>query len=254
MDLGIKGRSALVFGGSRGIGRAVAGTLAAEGANVAVCARKEWAARKVAAEAAEGGRVKAVGYPLDAWDEPSATALMDRVIADFGAIDILFGIARRTLRDDQPTLSWRARLDNGFLRFKAATEALLPGMQRRQWGRVLWMVPWPTPGTAAERHFDSVTSAALPAWLQSVAAEVARENVTLNVLKPAPVWRTTGDKDPPPAGPRPGPAGETLSVSEVAAVAAFLLSDPARGLYGRTIEFGSGSAVSLRRRPPDLVS
>ena len=254
MDLGIKGRSALVFGGSRGIGRAVAGTLAAEGANVAVCARKEWAARKVAAEAAERGRVKAVGYPLDAWDEPSAVALMERVIADFGAIDILFGIARRTLRDDRPTLSWRARLDNGFLRFKAATEALLPGMQRRRWGRVLWMVPWPIPGTAAERHFDSVTSAALPAWLQSVAAEVARENVTLNVLKPAPVWRTTGDKDPP-AGLRPGPAaGETLSVSEVAAVAAFLLSDPARGLYGRTIEFGGGSAVSLRRRPQDLVS
>ena len=254
MDLGIKGRSALVFGGSRGIGRAVAGTLAAEGANVAVCARKEWAARKVAAEAAERGRVKAVGYPLDAWDEPSAVALMNRVIADFGAIDILFGIARRTLREDRPTLSWGARLDNGFLRFKAATEALLPGMQRRQWGRVLWMVPWPIPGTAAERHFDSVTSAALPAWLQSVAAEVARENVTLNVLKPAPVWRTTGDKDPPVASPRPAPAGETLSVSEVAAVAAFLLSDPARGLYGRTIEFGSGGAVSLRRRPPDLES
>ena len=253
MDLGIKGKSALVFGGSRGIGRAVAGALAAEGANVAVCARKEWAARKVAAEAAERGRVKAVGYPLDAWDEPSAAALMDRVIADFGAIDILFGIARRTLREDRPTLSWGARLDNGFLRFKAATEALLPGMQRRQWGRVLWMVPWPIPGTAAERHFDSVTSAALPAWLQSVAAEVARENVTLNVLKPAPVRRTTGDKDPP-AGPRPAPASETLSVSEVAAVAAFLLSDPARGLYGRTIEFGSRSAVSLQQRPQDLES
>ena len=254
MDLGIKGKSALVFGGSRGIGRAVAGALAAEGANVAVCARKEWAARKVAAEAAERGRVKAVGYPLDAWDEPSAAALMDRVIADFGAIDILFGIARRTLREDRPTLSWGARLDNGFLRFKAATEALLPGMQRRQWGRVLWMVPWPIPGTAAERHFDSVTSAALPAWLQSVAAEVARENVTLNVLKPAPVWRTT-DKDPASAsGPRPEPADETLSVSEVAAVAAFLLSDPARGLYGRTIEFGSRSAVSLQQRPQDLES
>ena len=255
MDLGIKGKSALVFGGSRGIGRAVAGALAAEGANVAVCARKEWAARKVAAEAAERGRVKAVGYPLDAWDEPSAAALMDRVIADFGAIDILFGIARRTLREDRPTLSWGARLDNGFLRFKAATEALLPGMQRRQWGRVLWMVPWPIPGTAAERHFDSVTSAALPAWLQSVAAEVARENVTLNVLKPAPVLRTmaSGDKDPPRAGSRPA-RGETLSVSEVAAVAAFLLSDPARGLYGRTIEFGSRSAVSLQQRPQDLES
>ncbi len=244
MDLGIKGKSALVFGGSRGIGRAVAGTLAAEGANVAVCARKEWAARKVAAEAAEGGRVKAAGYPLNAWDEPSAVTLMERVIADFGAIDILFGIARRTLSADQPAVSWKSLLDNGFLRFKAATEALLPGMQRRQWGRVLWMVPWPVPGTVAERHFHSVASTALPAWLQSVAAEVARENVTLNVLKPAPVWKTAGDRDPAPAG--------EITVSEVAAVATFLLSDPARGLYGRTIEVGA--AVSLQRRPKDTQS
>ncbi len=244
MDLGIKGKSALVFGGSRGIGRAVAGTLAAEGANVAVCARKEWAARKVADEAAEGGGVKAAGYPLDAWDEPSAVTLMDRVIADFGAIDILFGIARRTSLGDRHTVSWKSLLDNGFLRFKAATETLMPGMQRRQWGRVLWMVPCPVPGTAAERHFHSVAGAALPAWLQSVAAEVAGENVTLNVLKPAPVWKTAGDHDPPPAG--------ELTVAEVAAVATFLLSDPARGVYGRTIELGT--AVPLPRRPRDRES
>ena len=50
MDLGIKGRRALIFGGFKGIGRAVAGALAAEGCDVAVCARKEWAAQTVAAE------------------------------------------------------------------------------------------------------------------------------------------------------------------------------------------------------------
>lgn len=256
MDLGIRGRSALVFGGSRGIGRAVAVALAAEGVSVAVCARKEWAARKVAAEAAEGGRVKAAGYPLDAWDEPSATALMDRITADFGAIDILFGIARRTVPEDRRTLSWRSRLDTGFLRFKAATEALLPGMRRRQWGRVLWMVPWPVPETAAERHFHSVAGAALPAWLQSVAAEVAGENVTLNVLKPAPVRKTMApdDKGPPHAASGPPSAGETLSAPEVAAVAAFLLSEPARGLYGSTIEFGGDSTVPLERQRRDPAS
>lgn len=256
MDLGIAGRSALVFGGSRGIGRAVAAALAAEGVNVAVCARKEWAARRVATEAAAAGRVKAAGYPLDAWDEPSATALMDRVMADFGSIDILFGIARRTLPENRSTLSWRTHLDNGFLRFKAATEALLPGMRRRQWGRVLWMVPWPVPGLPAERHFHSATGAALRAWLQSVAAEVVGENVTLNVLKPARVRRIAapGGGVPPRAGRHPVPADDTLAVSDVAAIAAFLLSDPARELYGRTIELGGAGTVSVRPDPRALGS
>ncbi len=245
MDLGIKGRSALVFGGSRGVGRAVAGTLAAEGADVAVCARKEWAARRVAAEAAEGGRVRAAGYPLDAWDEASATALVERVAADFGAIDILFGIARRAPREDPRALSWTSQLEAGFLRFKAATETLLPGMRRRRWGRVLWMVPWPMAGTGMERHLHSVTSAALPAWLHSMATEVAGDNVTLNVLMPAPVRGSTGHPSASPGVARPGtvaatvPAGATLGVPAVAAVAAFLLSDPAGGLCGKTIEVGN---------------
>ena len=253
MDLGIQGRNALVFGGSRGVGRAVAGALAAEGANVAVCARKEWAARRVATEAAEGSRVRAAGYHLDAWDEPSATALVERVTADFGAIDILFGIARRPPREDRRTLSWRSQLENGFLRFKATTETLLPGMRRRRWGRVLWMVPWPMARTGIEKHVHSVTSAALPAWLQSVAAEVAGENVTLNVLTPAPVRIpvASGRREEPRAGFRSAYADETLSVTEVAAVAAFLLSDRARGIWGRTIALGGNSTVSLRRRSED---
>ena len=217
MELGIEGRCALVFGGSRGVGRAVAGALAAEGAHVAVCARKEWAARRVAAEAAAGGGVRTAGYPLDAWDEPSATALVDRVLAEFGPIDILFGIARRPKLEPGRALSWKTQLDNGFLRFKAATEALLPLMRRRRWGRVLWMIPWPVSANGVERRLWSVTGAALSAWLESTAADAAGDNVTLNVLKPA-----------------------SLSVPEVAGVATFLLSDRAGGLYGKTIEMGNG--------------
>ncbi len=245
MDLGIEGRSALVFGGSRGVGRAVAAVLAAEGANVAVCARKEWAARRVAAEAAEGSRVRTAGYPLDAWDEPSAVALVERIAADFGAIDILFGIARRAPREYRHSPSWTSQLETGFLRFKAATETLLPGMRRRHWGRILWMVPWPVARTGIERHVHSVTSAALPAWLRSVATEVAGENVTLNVLMPAPVRVTVaiGGAQRPPAVPPPALADDTLSATEVAAVAAFLLSERARGLCGTTIELGGGRSA-----------
>ena len=246
MDLGIRGRRALILGGSRGIGRAVAGALAAEGANLAVCARKEWAAKRVASEAAEGWGVKAAGYRIDAWDEPSAAALVERITGELGAVDLLFGVARRPAPEDRNRLSWKDRLDSGFLRFRATTETLLSGMKDRQWGRVLWMIPWPAPGTSAERRLHSVTGAALSAWLATVAAEVAGDNVTLNVLKPAPVARTAGSAssgggDVHPAGCLHPAAGEPLSVSEAAAVAAFLLSDPAGALCGKTIVLGRGS-------------
>ena len=66
MDLDIRGKRALIFGASRGVGGAVVRALAVEGADVAVCARKEWAARKLASEAKENSGVKAAGYGIDA--------------------------------------------------------------------------------------------------------------------------------------------------------------------------------------------
>ena len=248
MDLGIKSRHALIFGGSRGIGRAVAGALAAEGTDVAVCAPKEWAAQKVATEVAKNNGVRAAGYKIDAWDEPSTNTLISRIVEDFGAIDILFGVARRAALENRNVLpegGWQPQLDRGFLRFKAATETLLPGMRERQWGRILWMIPWPTAGTSIERQLYSVMTASLSAWLESIAVDLAKDNVNVNLLRPAPVSKITGREfegdsghTKPQRSFMPMPADDTLSVQQVAATAAFLLSEPASGVYGRAIELG----------------
>ena len=254
MDLGIKGRRALIFGGSKGVGRAVAGTLAAEGAHVVVCARKEWAAQKVALEAAENSGIRAKGYRIDAWDEPSTITLIGHIVEDFGAIDILFGVARRPALEDGNVLpqgGWQPQLDKGFLRFKAATETLLPGMRERRWGRILWMIPWPTAGTSVERQLHSVMTASLSAWIESIAVDLAKDNVTVNLLRPAPVSRTAGRENEgasrhtkPQRSFMPMPADDTLSVQQVAATAAFLLSEPASGVYGRAIGLGKTRQVN----------
>lgn len=247
MNLGIQGKRALIFGGSRGVGRAVAMALAAEGVDVAVCARKEWAARKVASEAVAASGIKAAGYGIDAWDEPSAVDLVDRIVSEFGAIDILFGIARRASiqdRNDLSTSAWQSHIENGFLRFKAATEVLLSGMRLRKWGRILWMIPCTNRGTAAARRAHSVTGAALCAWLKSLSVEVADDGVTLNILKSTPVLRDPMNNLPlrirqsHPATANRAFGHQAPSVPQAASVAAFLVSDLAGGVWGRTIRLG----------------
>lgn len=250
MDLGIRGRRALVFGGSRGVGRAVAGALAAEGADLAVCARKGWAAQRVASENVERSGVNAAGYRIEGWDAPSTVALVSRITEDFGDIDMLFGVARRPAPNEGDALSWETRLGAGFLGFRAATETLVHGMQRRGWGRVLWMIPWPDPGSDAERQVHSVASAALSAWLKSAAAGVAGDNVTLNVLLPAQAASARRGRGGTRPDADPASTGEVPSATpRVAAVAAFLLSDFAGCLCGQTIDLRSAASPGLRAAP-----
>ena len=244
MDLGLKDRSALIWGGSRGVGRAVSAALAAEGANVAVCARKRWAAEQVAREAVEDHGVRAVGYGIGALDERSTVELVGHIARDFGGMDLLFGICRRPWLEERDGLSsdaWVAQLESGFLRLKTLTELLLPGMCERRWGRILWMIPSDGAATKLEGQVHLLMSGLLATWLKSTAKEVSEYNVTLNVLTPGAMAkggarassRASADRRARRSEPRS--ASTSLSVRQVAAVAAFLLGDVAGCVRGETI-------------------
>src|ERR1700731_656312 len=88
MDLGLKGKNAVILGGTRGIGRAIADTLAAEGANVAICARKADQGAEAVADLRKLG-VKATGASVDIMDGPALTAWIEAAGAELGGIDIL---------------------------------------------------------------------------------------------------------------------------------------------------------------------
>ena len=244
MDLGIKGRSALIWGGSRGVGRAVSGALAAEGASIAVCARKRWAAEQVARETAEDHGVRAVGYGIGDQDERSAAKLAGRIASDFGGMDLLFGICRRPRLEERDGLSsdaWAAQFESGFLRLKTLTELLLPGMCERRWGRILWMIPSDGAATKLERQVHLLMSGLLANWLKSTANEVSRYNVVLNVLTPGATAKGGARTSPQASADRrarrsePHCASAALSARQVAAVAAFLLGDVAGCVRGETI-------------------
>ena len=248
MDLGIRDRSALIWGGSRGVGRAVSAALAAEGANIAVCARKHWAAEQVAREAAEDHGVKAVGYGIGDLDEQSTVELVEHIASEFGGMDLLFGICRRPRLEERDALSsdaWVAQFESGFLRLKALTELVLLRMCERRWGRILWMIPSGGAATKLERQVHLLMSGLLSAWLKSTAEEVSEYNITLNVLTPGAISRVSASASPQASADRrarrsePHCASTSLSARQVAAVAAFLLGDVAGCVRGETIRVDS---------------
>ena len=244
MDLGIDGRSALVWGGSRGVGRAVSAVLAAAGANVAVCARKHRAAEQVAREVAGDHGVMAAGYGMGDSGERATVELVERIASDFGGVDLLFGICRRPWLEERHELSSDAlaqQFESGFLRLKALTERLLPDMCARRWGRILWMIPSDGAATKLERQVHGLMSGLWSTWLQSTAEEVSQYNVTLNVLMPGAISRGSVTASPQALEVRRArrrgsdSTATLLSPGQVAAVAAFLLCDVAGCIRGETI-------------------
>ena len=202
----------------------------------------------VAREAAEDHGVRAVGYGIGDPDEQSTVELVGRIAADFGDMDLLFGICRRPwleARDGLSSDAWVAQFESGFLRLKTLTELLLPGMCERRWGRILWMIPSEGAATKLERQVHQLMSGLLSTWLKSTAEEASEHNVALNVLTPGAISRVGTTASPQASADRrarrskPHCASISLSARQVAAVAAFLLGDVAGCVRGETIRLDS---------------
>ena len=136
MKIDLAGRSALVTGSTRGIGRAIAGTLAKAGARVAVVGRDQARAAEVAAEIAGSAQ----GFGADVSDPASVVALVEAVEGAFGQIDILVnnaGLTRDNLlfriKDDDWDMVLDANLRGAFVAIRAAAR----GMMKRRWGRII---------------------------------------------------------------------------------------------------------------------
>ncbi|MCB2227482.1 MAG: SDR family oxidoreductase [Desulfarculaceae bacterium] len=192
MDLGIKGRAALVAGSSKGLGLAVARGLAAEGCNLALAARSQDKLDTLASRMEAEFGVEVWAQAVDLSERGAAQALAEAAAKRYGKIDILVNNAGgpppgrfEELGED----AWRRAVELTLLSAQAMTRALLPGMRAQGWGRIVNMtsvsVKQPLPGLILSNSIR----AAVVGWAKTLADEVAEAGITVNNVLPG--WMLT---------------------------------------------------------------
>jgi 3-oxoacyl-[acyl-carrier protein] reductase len=189
MDLGLKGRNAVVLGGTRGIGRAIASTLAGEGASVAVCARK---ADQVTSTVAElrGQGVKATGASVDITDAAALKSWIDSVAKELGSIDLLFSNAGAMAQGGDPA-SWEQNFRLDVLGAVNAFEAARPFLEAS--GANNGDAAVVIIASIAAAQADAASSygpikAALVHMAKGLARQYAPRNIRVNVVSPGTVY------------------------------------------------------------------
>jgi 3-oxoacyl-[acyl-carrier protein] reductase len=240
----LTGRIALVTGASRGIGRAIALKLAAQGATVVAAARGENANDTAAAITAAGGRGEAVG--VDVTDTAALERLPGEIIARHGRLDIVVsnaGITRDQLLMRMKRDDWDAVIATNLTAAFTLTQAAMRPMLKQRGGRIIAIssVVGQT-GNAGQANY-AASKAGLIGFSKALAREVASRGITVNVIAPGFVdtdmTKAVADKAQADWAAQI-PLGRLGTVDDIAAAACFLASDEAAYITGHVLAVNGG--------------
>jgi NAD(P)-dependent dehydrogenase (short-subunit alcohol dehydrogenase family) len=266
MDLGLKGRTAIVTGGSKGIGRAAALTLAQEGVQVVVTARGAAAIDETVEEIRRAGG-EALGVPADASKAEAAPAIVQAAIAQFGKVDILVNNAGgqrvRAGFDELTDQDFLDAFEDNVLSVVRMVRAVLPSMRERRWGRIINIVSETATQPLRTFHQYNAAKAAELNLTKSLSMSLAKDGILVNAVAPGLIStvaveesfaRGAQDQQRPIEDVKadffrkfkPGlvlsRAGES---EEVASVIAFLASDRASYITGSNYRVDGGAVVGM---------
>jgi len=250
LSAGEQERVAFVSGAARGIGRAIASTLAAEGRAVAIGDLLEREAGEAAREIeVAGGR--AIAVSLDVTSADSVAAAVEKATGALGPIDILVNNAgwdelHPFLETDEPF--WDRVIDVNFKGVLRLTKAVLPGMVERKWGRVVSISSDAgRVGSSGESVYAGAKGAII-AFTKTIAREVARDGVTANAVCPGPtdtamlqqVMSGEGGDKVKDAMTRAVPMKRLGTPEDIAAAVSFLASERSGFITGQALSVSGG--------------
>jgi NAD(P)-dependent dehydrogenase (short-subunit alcohol dehydrogenase family) len=185
----LTGRSALVTGGSRGLGKEMARLLAKAGAEVAICGRTEATVQGAAGELAQesGSRVEAL--VADVGKRVEAERVAQEAIERLGKVDILISNAGWNIPQPVDAIrdrDWDTLLELNVTSSMVLTRALAPGMRVRRWGRIIYISSVMAFASTGDRVAYSTTKAALHGMVKANALHLGPYGITVNCLAPGP--------------------------------------------------------------------
>jgi 3-oxoacyl-[acyl-carrier protein] reductase len=246
----LKGKRALVTGGSRGIGAAIARNLAAAGADVCIGYRTRVADAELVVAQCRALGVRAASLASDIGTTLGAEQLVVHTVGELGGLDLFIGnagiwpveeVAAADMADDRWRRTMRENVDSMFYTTRAALKVMEPG------GRVVLIAS--TAGQRGEAmHSDyGASKGAMISFVKGVAIEVAKQGITVNAV--APGWVDTEMCDIPYADGGKArisagiPVGRVASPDDIAFPTVFLCTDEARHITGEILNVNGGSVL-----------
>ena len=257
MELGLRGRTAVVTGGSLGIGRAIARELAQEGVAVAIVARDAARLDAAAAAIARETNARCIAIPADLTDAAQLEAAMAAAQAGLGSIDILVNNAGATPMGrigGTPDEVWMKSINLKLMGYMRCARILTPPMRARRWGRVINIIGRSGHQPRPNYITGSAVNASLLSFTLALAAECAPDNVLVTGVNPGPIatprWDTRGGAGRRRHGPqrrcgecrrhRLGRTRPRRHAGGMLGLVAFLCSDRAGFITGTNIDIDGG--------------
>ncbi len=247
--MSLESKVALVTGATRGIGAAIADTLARRGAVVIGTATSDEGAARISARLAEQG-LKGKGIKLNVTDAAAVAEAVDAITAEFGTPTILVnnaGITRDNLMLRMKDEEWDDVIDTNLNSIYRVSKACLRGMTKARWGRIISITSVVgSMGNAGQANY-AATKAGAEGFTRALAREVGSRGITVNSVAPGFI-DTDMTKELPEqqkaALMTQVPLGRLGQADEIAAVVAFLASDEAGYITGETLHVNGGMYMS----------
>jgi NAD(P)-dependent dehydrogenase (short-subunit alcohol dehydrogenase family) len=250
MDLQLEGKRAIVTGGSRGIGKAIARQLALEGVDVVIAARGQEQLRAAAAEIARESGRRVLPLRVDTSDEASVNGLVEAAIAELGGVDILVnnaalpgGISKATKLEQVVDAELLEDINVKVVGYLRTARALAPHLIAKGWGRIINIGGLAIRKTG--RPVATLRNVGVAAVTKNLADELGPQGINVVAVHPGATRTERTDKSAEAALAANVSIGRLVDATEVAFVVTFLASPKSVAINGDAIATGGGSLGSI---------